>query len=653
MDLFLRALLQCSAAMSVISLAYMAFMPVLSKRYTAKWRYYIWQVIALGWIIPFRPKLTIPLFSAETPVIHRIRFIPDISVTAGEPSGIISGETVTASSVNLVWLLFAIWFTGMAGTFLYQALRHIRFIKFVKRWSKDCDDVNALGILEALKTEMKIHGRLELKTCTGIATPMMIGFFRRVIFLPEVNIASDELPLILRHELIHLKRNDLWIKIFALLATALHWFNPVVYFTANAIAGQCEISCDEMVLKGMNLKQRRQYGEMIIGVVRNSLKLNTAFSTNFYGGKKNMKARIFSIMDTNKKKAGILLLGVVLIATAGTGLVFAAGSSEKENYSIAAAKGYAETNGPNIADEQSISVPASTGEPETKRPPYSNDGNKSRAEFLADLGFLEYDEDEHIYRYNGKWVRTVSDLYTWNGKSYGGVSRSQVPDGYYSGEPVDLKIIRNITTNQIEKLAEMTAEETEQALKAEPSAFTEAVKENEALEEQTEAAEPHTASQMAERLIAVKLSDEAIFTPKEWKDILNKIEKGEIALEDESSIGPAKTRKKIKLEEESLDSGGALCLGQYTLKKDDIVKYNLTADNSGIVKVYFTDNGSRLDADLALGHTGYAGDSVIIANQFFLFKNSLEGTYYLWLEYTGFQTLKNISGTIEIAEERN
>jgi hypothetical protein len=40
-----------------------------------------------------------------------------------------------------------------------------------------------------------------------------------------------------------------------------------------------------------------------------------------------MKNRIFSIMDTSKKKAGVVVLCVVLVATIGTGIVFAAGSA--------------------------------------------------------------------------------------------------------------------------------------------------------------------------------------------------------------------------------------------------------------------------------------------------------------------------------------
>jgi hypothetical protein len=146
--------------------------------------------------------------------------------------------------------------------------------------------------------------------------------------LPPVKIADDELSLILKHELIHLKRYDLWYKALFLTATVLHWFNPVVYLMAKSVAVQCEISCDALVLQGADFQQRKQYGEAIIGIVKNGAKLRTALSTDFYGGKKGMKNRISSIMDTSKKKAGFVILCVVLFAIIGTGVALAVINNE-------------------------------------------------------------------------------------------------------------------------------------------------------------------------------------------------------------------------------------------------------------------------------------------------------------------------------------
>lgn len=328
MQTFLRTLLECSVAMSVISLAYMALMPLLSRRYTAKWRYYVWLVIVIGWILPFRPHLDAALLPVKMPAIQ---VMPVEHMSRGEPLMIVANETSSAAPTTLWWAIAGVWFIGVIGIIAYHAWRHWRFVKMASRWSEDVTNSQTLGVLHALKAEMNVATHVGLKTCPGITSPMLIGFLRPVVLLPSAKIASDELALILRHELVHLKRNDLWYKALVLLATAVHWFNPVVYIMAKAIAAQCEISCDELVLQGTSFQQRKQYGETIIGVVRNGAKLQTALSTNFYGGKKGMKTRIFSIMDTTKKKAGITILGVALLAIIGTGMVFAANAPNVAN----------------------------------------------------------------------------------------------------------------------------------------------------------------------------------------------------------------------------------------------------------------------------------------------------------------------------------
>jgi hypothetical protein len=61
-------------------------------------------------------------------------------------------------------------------------------------------------------------------------------------------------------------------------------------------------------------------------VIQHQAKVQTALSTGFYGGKRQMKARISSIMDIGKKRTGVAILCVILVATIATGATFAAAS---------------------------------------------------------------------------------------------------------------------------------------------------------------------------------------------------------------------------------------------------------------------------------------------------------------------------------------
>jgi beta-lactamase regulating signal transducer with metallopeptidase domain len=313
----LLALFRCSLSMSLITLVYAALMPALSKRYAAKWRYTGWLVIAAGWIIPLRPRIDLFL-PRMTPLA------PLVWSTAKVPSMAAMGSGASSPAAIPLWpALTAMWILGLAGVLVYHALRHGRFMNMVRRWSEPVSDPESLKVLDSLKGEMEIKAEVDLKVCRSITSPMLTGFFRPVILLPPVKIADDELFLILKHELIHFQRHDLWHKALVLAATALHWFNPLVYLMAQAVAAHCEISCDELVLQGADFQRRRRYGETIIGIVRNGAKPRTVLSTNFYGGKRNMKNRIASIMDTKRKKTGMVIFCIILAGITTTGAVFA------------------------------------------------------------------------------------------------------------------------------------------------------------------------------------------------------------------------------------------------------------------------------------------------------------------------------------------
>ena len=328
MQSFLKALIQCSVTMSVLILLLIFITPLLEKRYAAKWRYYVWLVIVIGLIIPFRPHLDTAFIQVDVPVSPA--GIQQIMPGNAATDAIVSNTTQQAfPTIPGYQLAGCLWIAGAATVITYYTLRHRRFIRMINRWGEKITNQQMLDTLQRLKDDLGISKEVKLQACPVSQVPMLIGFFRPVILLPPTEITCDRLALILRHELVHLKRNDLWYKALVLLATAIHWFNPVVYLMAKAIAVQCEISCDELVLQGTSFQQRKQYGETIMSVLKDGTMLQTALSTNFYGGKKDMKTRLSSIMDMTKKKAGITIFCVALIATIGVGIVFAANSAKE------------------------------------------------------------------------------------------------------------------------------------------------------------------------------------------------------------------------------------------------------------------------------------------------------------------------------------
>ena len=322
---FMIILLICSVTMSALALSYMAFTPFLAKRYSPKGRYYAWLIVVIGLIIPFRPEFNHP-FVKLIPTGTTMPMIEFGNGTQLVGPNVNPMPPAASLNISLTWwqISAAVWLIGMAVFFLYHLVKHARFIEMTRRWSKEIADTETVQLFQGVKTELGISKEIELLGCECVGTPMLVGFTHPRILLPNTIFAKDELRFILKHELIHFKRKDLWYKCLVLFAAAIHWFNPVLRLIAREIDIQCEISCDDEVVSRTDAETRQQYSEAIIGVVKYQSQMKTALSTNFYGGKQGMKKRIFSIMDMRNKKAGIALLCAVLIFTFGTGFAFAA-----------------------------------------------------------------------------------------------------------------------------------------------------------------------------------------------------------------------------------------------------------------------------------------------------------------------------------------
>ena len=324
---FIISLLTCSVTMSALALLYMAVTPLLTKRYSEKGRYYAWLVVVIGLIVPFRPQFTNAVVKVQMPTEMAMAVIQ----TANEPLAAVTdvNDTVSPAIQNIAWWQVAamVWLAGVIAFLAYHLIRHYCFVKMARHWGEKITDEQVLALFASLKAEMGITKRFELYICSSVGGPMMTGFLKPRIFLPTTELSQDELRFILQHELVHHRRKDLLYKYLVLASTAIHWFNPVVYLMAKAIAALCEMSCDAEVVRSADIDTRRHYSETIIGVVKFHSKLKTALSTTFYGGKKSMKNRISSIMDTSKKKAGIAIVSILLFLTMSTGMAFAAGSS--------------------------------------------------------------------------------------------------------------------------------------------------------------------------------------------------------------------------------------------------------------------------------------------------------------------------------------
>jgi beta-lactamase regulating signal transducer with metallopeptidase domain len=83
------------------------------------------------------------------------------------------------------------------------------------------------------------------------ASPHIAGLLRSVVMMPPAAAqwTTEARHAALVHELTHIKRADRRTQAIAQVATAIYWFNPLVWYASAALARERERACDDEVLR--------------------------------------------------------------------------------------------------------------------------------------------------------------------------------------------------------------------------------------------------------------------------------------------------------------------------------------------------------------------------------------------------------------------
>ena len=215
------------------------------------------------------------------------------------------------------------FFVWAFGALLFFVINLCRYALFVVQNSKTTmpETGTALAVYKELCLGMRIKRAPALYKSIGAGSPYCIGYLKRRIILPDIELSEDQLRYVLSHELYHHKRLDLWAKLLALFANAVHWFNPFVYIAVERFDREMEQSCDEAVLRGLTEEEQLSYGKAMLDIAK-ECSTACALTTGFNPKKKAVGECIDNILDTGKKKRrGIIIICAVAVLCIVSGLI--------------------------------------------------------------------------------------------------------------------------------------------------------------------------------------------------------------------------------------------------------------------------------------------------------------------------------------------
>ncbi len=149
-------------------------------------------------------------------------------------------------SLQTFRVLSIAWLLGMAGFMGYHAFSYLRMRNRIHRPDSGVRQVEP-GICEI----------------DGGHLSFVMGLVHPVIYLSS-GLDPESRKVVLCHERVHLQRRDYLFKPAALVICCVHWFNPLVWLAFYLMNMDCEMSCDEKVVKLLGEESKKIYSYTLL-----------------------------------------------------------------------------------------------------------------------------------------------------------------------------------------------------------------------------------------------------------------------------------------------------------------------------------------------------------------------------------------------------
>ena len=339
----------------------------LRKNYGATWLKIMWLVLIVRMLIPYNfslPSTELRLFSvpgfeqeaavtSETPIEiiseEAIPENPQPGVSLEHESGAETPEQVvlepnlfvpedyeegnrqSKSSFRYTNIFLYVWIAGIVLTGLYHL---VIYVMLRQNYLRGLQPVHNEHLQEQIASlQIKYLGKVKLTAYESdkVDTPLLTGLLHPKLIIPVTKSEwnTEELELVIAHELCHYRMKDLWLKQLMLLVTCVNWFNPAVYLMKKHFYHDMELVCDAHVMRGRSNDEKEAYAKILMSYAGKNRR-NYTFMSGLAAGKKLTKNRIQHIWEDGRKKKGIVTFICIMVALLGISLFVSCGYKPEE-----------------------------------------------------------------------------------------------------------------------------------------------------------------------------------------------------------------------------------------------------------------------------------------------------------------------------------
>lgn len=390
-----QTILIMSATGSIIALLLFALKPIVKNHLPKNTQYYLWVLVLVAFLVPFSTFVSLPFATPMTAVQEVIdqniiatdeRYEKIAQEQHNKPfESLQTNEQAKIIYENKQWdynRLLTIPISCGITIFLISIFQYLSFCRklYHQRIPAKENEIAMLNQLHTGKRKPHLYRN-------GLApTPMLIGMFSPIIYLPNRDYSDMQLKNILLHELTHLQRCDVVIKWIASIVVYIHWFNPVAYLVRREIDKVCELACDEAVITNLDIEGKQSYGNTLIEVAGEMKKPSVLVSTTMCEEKKTLKDRLSAIMHSKKPTKKVVACSCALLAVAICAIIVLGSSANHASAVDALFRKYG--NEADVIRPQSIITEVDAGDDGTVIFYYNANNNLACA--IAEQGIFGY-----------------------------------------------------------------------------------------------------------------------------------------------------------------------------------------------------------------------------------------------------------------------
>ena len=301
--------------------------PITKRCFSSKWHYYIWLTVLIVLMLPVRFHLpaivpTESYFPAANVQTQQQSTAPEATaptataITVPPPKPFPTFSSVRETAAGLLPVISLLWLVGAVVLFAGKSGAYLLLLYKIRRTTK---------VVPCPELKIFTDKAVTVRTGSGFHAPFLIGLLRPTLILPQMPLTQEQKSNILRHEMTHLRRRDLYYKWLAFVIGCLHWFNPAVYYVTRQINEACEISCDLAVTDTMNTAEKNSYMNTILTVLACQKGQSAFLCTGMTSGKKQIERRFFMIKNKKTTSKFISILSVIVALAMLSTTIFASG----------------------------------------------------------------------------------------------------------------------------------------------------------------------------------------------------------------------------------------------------------------------------------------------------------------------------------------